>query len=303
MRRAARPACSVPTLPPPSSRIDPNAERSKHHRAGRSRAAARATPQIAEKTTSIPGNSRNQSLSCDNRRSTRALSGRSAIGARPARHHLRRCASSSPAPAASSARCWSRGCAPTGTSVRALARDPRGSRGARRATADEARWPSSRWCAATRSPARGSTRALEGVEVAYYLIHSMERATRGCGAVRRARARRGRELRRGGGARRGAADRLPRRPAAARGELQRASAAQRRDAPTARALAPPRQPRGGRADPARGRARLGRAARVDRDRRALALVPPARSAGRAHAGAARCPRGSASARSRSTSAT
>ena len=50
----------------------------------------------------------------------------------------------------------------------------------------------------------GLQRALAGVEVAYYLIHSMERATAGARSrLRRARAPRRRELRRGGRARAG----------------------------------------------------------------------------------------------------
>ena len=61
-----------------------------------------------------------------------------------------------------------------GHHIRALGRDPRACTrhspaGHREAAA------CSRSSAATRSPARASSRALEGVEVAYYLIHSMER--------------------------------------------------------------------------------------------------------------------------------
>ena len=56
--------------------------------------------------------------------------------------------------------------------------------------------------------------------------------------------------------------------------------------PAATAAIPaPRQPARGRAHPARGGARLGRAAGLDRDRRPLALVPLPGPSGRAHAGA------------------
>ena len=131
----------------------------------------------------------------------------------------------------------------------------------------------------------GLDRAMDGVEVAYYLIHSMEGAAGGAfpeqelrGAERfAAAAQRGR----------GAADRLPRRARAAR----------------RRRLAPPRLADGGRGGAAGSRARVDRAARLDRDRRPLALVPLPRAADRAaaRAGAARLAR--TTARGRSTAAT
>ena len=135
----------------------------------------------------------------------------------------------------------------------------------------------------------GLERALSGVEVAYYLIHSMEPSlaasghasgasvsrSGGAGFAERELARGG-ELRRGGAGGRGPPDRLPRRARAALGE----HGPPRRG----RTFAPPRQPRGRRARAARGRPGLARPARLDRDRRRLTLVPPAGATGRADAG-------------------
>ncbi len=59
----------------------------------------------------------------------------------------------------------------------------------------------------------------------------------------------------------------------------------------------------GRAHAARRRPGLGRAARVDRDRRALALVPPAGAPASSACPCSRCPPGDSCARSRSTRAT
>ena len=61
---------------------------------------------------------------------------------------------------------------------------------------------------ATRSSAPGSTAALDGVEVAYYLIHSMEGRGHGFADLERRAAE---QLRRRGRRRRRAPDRLPRR--------------------------------------------------------------------------------------------
>ena len=118
--------------------------------------------------------------------------------------------------------------------------------------------------------------ALEGIDVAYYLVHSMEqrhgRSVRGARAHVRPGVRRRRPVRRP------APGRLPRRPRAGR----RA------------ALPPPRLPAGGRARAAGRGAGGDRPARVDRNRRPLALVPlprpPDRAAARAGAaGVAREP--------------
>ena len=149
-----------------------------------------------------------------------------------------------------------------------------GPRGARpRARSSTAAVAGGRSCAATRSPAKAWLRRSTDVEVAYYLIHSMERIDHTREAARPfagARAHRRRELRRGGQRGGRAADRLPRRPA--RDFLRRtpslASLASREGVERILLAAVPG---------------LGRAARVDRDRRALALVSPARAARRAHA--------------------
>ena len=233
----------------------------------------------------------------DLRRIFRAFPG---AAARP-RHHLCRCASSSPAPAASSARCSCPGCAPTATLVRALGRD-RARACARRcalrqvaARAASSAWRSVRARRAHRRRARA--RRSTGVEVAYYLIHSMETARRG--ARRRspsASASRRENFAAAAAARGRAAHRLPRRPRAAGA----ATAGRRASRGLSRHLASREQVERILLD---GGPRLGRAARLDRDRRALALVPPAGAPGRAHARARRCPRGGAFAPSRSTSAT
>ena len=127
--------------------------------------------------------------------------------------------------------------------------------------------------------------ALEGIEVAYYLIHSME-------------------------------------PAGPASFVERDRAAARRFAAAAAAAGVGRivylggllPPRGARSAHLASRAEVERilrdavpasvcAARVDRDRRALAVVPRDRAPHRAAAGDAAAARGGASARSRSTSAT
>ena len=110
----------------------------------------------------------------------------------------------------------------------------------------------------------GLDRALDGVEVAYFLIHSMEGPGNGFADLERQAAE---QLRRRGRRRRRAADRLPR----------RARAGRRPD------LAPPRLAARGRGAAAGRRAGVDRDARLDRDRRALALVPLPRAAGRADA--------------------
>ena len=127
---------------------------------------------------------------------------------------------------------------------------------------------------------QGLARALRGVEVAYYLIHSMERSPaarrhHGWAAHRipRARAHRREELRRRGIPRRCIADRVPRRTHRKLDYRARCRAT----------LAPSVKPRGGRAHSARRRSRHRRPARVDRHRRAVALVSFPRTACRAHA--------------------
>ena len=114
----------------------------------------------------------------------------------------------------------------------------------------------------------GMVQAMRGVEVAYYLIHSMEPSQRRT------------------------ATRSP-----------RASGHRRRPSPTPRArracerivylggplprragIDSPLEPLRGRAHPARRGSRFGRAARLDRDRRALALLSLSRATGRAPAG-------------------
>ena len=131
----------------------------------------------------------------------------------------------------------------------------------------------------------GLEEALDGCSTAYYLVHSME--PRDERRLRRPRPPHGRGLRRGGGARRGRADRLPRRHRAAEHA----------------AVAAPRLPPRGRGDPARRRARLDRAAGLDRDRRRLVVVPAPRPARGAAAGAADAALAQEPHRSRSTSAT
>ena len=113
----------------------------------------------------------------------------------------------------------------------------------------------------------GLDEALEDVEVAYYLIHSMEGAAAGAFADTERRSAETFAAARGGGGR------------AARGLPRRAGARRRA------ALAPPRLPPRGGARPAGGGARDDRAARLDRHRRPVALVPLPRPADRADAGA------------------
>ena len=131
----------------------------------------------------------------------------------------------------------------------------------------------------------GLDRALDGVEVAYYLIHSMEGRP---AALRRARAPGGRALRRRG------------RGAPACGGSSTSAGSCRSDGA---ALAPPRLAARGRGAAAGGGAGVDRAARLDRDRRALALVPLPRAAGRAACRCWRCRLARTTARGRSTGAT
>ena len=114
----------------------------------------------------------------------------------------------------------------------------------------------------------GLDEALDGIEVAYFLMHSME-PTQGSsdrfGVRERAAADRFAGAARRAGRR---PDRLPRRPRA----VQRT------------ALASPGQSPRGRTRAARRRARVGRAARVDRDRRPVTGVPVLGALDRAPAG-------------------
>ena len=110
----------------------------------------------------------------------------------------------------------------------------------------------------------GLEEALEGCSTAYYLVHSMEPAAER--RLRGARQAHGRDLRRGGGARRGGADRLPRRDRAGRAARCRRTFDSRLEVEESLLAAVPG---------------LDRAARLDRDRRRLVLVPaagPARGA-------------------------
>ena len=114
----------------------------------------------------------------------------------------------------------------------------------------------------------GLEEALEGCSTAYYLVHSMEAAANGDFAGR------------------------DRRMAEAFGEAAARAGVERivylggivPDGPAA--LAAPALAARGRGDPARRRARLDRAARLDRDRRRLVVVPAAGPARRAPARAA-----------------
>ena len=113
----------------------------------------------------------------------------------------------------------------------------------------------------------GLERALEGIEVAYFLIHSMEPSTQDPFADRE-------------------------RAAAERFAAAAAAAGVRRIVylgglvPAGRsALAPPGQPDGGGGDPDGGGPRHGGAARLDRDRRAIPVVPLPGTSGRTTAGA------------------
>ena len=147
--------------------------------------------------------------------------------------------------------------APAGHTVRAFARDPTR---CRRASSEVVHGD------AVTGP--GFDEALDGIDVAYYLIHSMEPGQRRRHASPTATARRRERFAEAARRRRRAAHRLPRRPR-----------------PRRRAgLAAPGQPPRGRAGPARRRARGGRAARLDRHRRALALVSLPRAPRRARAG-------------------
>ena len=113
----------------------------------------------------------------------------------------------------------------------------------------------------------GLAAALDGIDCAYYLIHSMEPA-------------------------RTATLRRPRPPGARRNFAEAAAGRRRRPGrstsaglvPEGRPPAAPRQPARGRARPARRGAGVGRVARLDRDRRALAFVSVPGAAGRAAAG-------------------
>ena len=81
----------------------------------------------------------------------------------------------------SSARSWSRGCWPTGTSVRALVRRPISDPRIRAqlqgdGAGPRAGGPAAELVMADALSGVGLERALDGVEVAYYLIHSMQRS-------------------------------------------------------------------------------------------------------------------------------
>ena len=132
----------------------------------------------------------------------------------------------------------------------------------------------------------GLDRALDGVDVAYYLIHSMEGAAGG--ALPRAGAPRGRAA---SPPRRGAAG--VRRIVYLGGLVPRGR----------RGVAPPRLAAGRRGGAAGRRAGVDRPARLDRDRRPLALVPLPRAADRAAARARAARLARATARGRSTAAT
>ena len=117
----------------------------------------------------------------------------------------------------------------------------------------------------------GLAAALAGVDVAYYLIHSMERRPPPARPSRSTSA---------SSSRRATSPTPSARAGVARIVYLGGPAPAR-----SRRLAAPRQPRGGRAHPARCRPRLARPARLDRDRRALALVSLSRPPRRAPAGA------------------
>ncbi len=102
----------------------------------------------------------------------------------------------------------------------------------------------------------GLEQALDGIDVAYYLIHSMEPAATN-GPFCDGRAARG-----ASGSRTLPVEAGVRRIVYLGGILPGRRAA----------VGPPRKPGAGRADPARARPGLGRAARVDRDRSPLAVV-------------------------------
>ena len=130
---------------------------------------------------------------------------------------------------------------------------------------------------------RGAAGALDGIEVAYYLIHSMEGPGEFVDVERRQAEAFAAAAARGGRA----ADRLPRRPAP----------------PRRVAVAPPRLAPGGGAGAAGRRAGVDRAARLDRGRRPLALLPLPRAADRAPAGPRPAGVAGRTAHSRSTGAT
>ena len=139
--------------------------------------------------------------------------------------------------------------------------------------------------AATRSPARGLAEALDGVDVAYYLIHSMEPSADGFAARDRTAAI---DVPRRGPRRGRAPRRLPRRARAAR----------------ARRLAASGQPPGGRAHPAATRrpSRVAlRASIVDLGHAAARSASSCTSSSACRS--CRCPPGATSAPSRSTAAT
>ena len=141
----------------------------------------------------------------------------------------------------------------------------------------------------------GLREALEGVDVAYYLIHSMERAPRGTpGFAVRERVGRA-QLRRGGG--RGEGRRIVYLGGLLPGSQRRSGGVRASASPH---LASREQVE--RMLLVRG-PRLARAAGLDRDRRTLALVPAARAAGGAHAGAHAAGLAATTAPSRSTSVT
>ena len=159
-----------------------------------------------------------------------------------------------------------------GHTVRALGRDPaRVQRRCKKPLRERRRRRTSRCSAATRSQARGSSGRSHEVDVAYYLIHSMEPVRAGeSSPFRRARASsRHDNFRR-------------KQPRSGRARIVYLGGLLPRERPASRHLASREQVR---AHPARRDPRLGRPARLDRDRRALALVSLSRPPGRAPAGA------------------
>ena len=167
----------------------------------------------------------------------------------------RTCASSSPASPDTSAARSCRGCRRDGHELVGLARDP-----VARVDADV---PLVRGDVLTGA---GLDEALEGTDVAYYLIHSMERGERTARSPR-ARSEGAQQLRRGGRALRRRPGRLPRRHPARPAPISPHMASRLRVEELLLEAVPG----------------LGRAARVDRHRRALALVPLPRAPRRARA--------------------
>ena len=176
-----------------------------------------------------------------------------------------RCRPSSPACPATSARRSSRASSATAT--------PSAASPARASACWRPGRSSTTSCSATRRPARGWTRALDGVDVAYYLIHSME----GAGGERSWTSSAARPRR----------SRAPRPPPACGGSSISAACCP----PTARSSRHLASRLAVEQALLEAAPRVDRAARLDRRRRPLALVPVPRAADRAPAGARRCPRG------------